>query len=371
MSTPTSTCAPSQARATPSASAGLTPAARDTASPSAVEVVRRARRRTTARRRVVVGSLAVLALGTFLVRVLLGDFTVTIPDFIRILGGAQIPGATFIVLDSTLPRATLGLLVGAAFGLGGAIFQTTLRNPLASPDVIGVSMGASAAAVFAIVTLGLSGPAVSAFAVVGALGVCAVIRLVAGDHAGYRLVLVGVGSAAFLSAVVQYLFTRADIYDAQAALIWLTGSLAAANWTLVTQLAVALAVLLPLVAWCARSLRLTELGRDTATALGSSPRRTDLLLGLAVLLVSVAVAAAGPVSFAGFLAGPIARALNAGRTSLLAAALTGAALVTGADYIGAYLVADTNLPVGVVTGALGAPFLLWLLATGRTSRSTS
>ena len=371
MSTPTSTRAPSQARATPSASAGLTPAAPDTASPSAVEVVRRARRRTTARRRVVVGSLAVLALGTFLVRVLLGDFTVTISDFVRILGGAQIPGATFIVLDSTLPRATLGLLVGAAFGLGGAIFQTTLRNPLASPDVIGVSMGASAAAVFAIVTLGLSGPAVSAFAVVGALGVCAVIRLVAGDHAGYRLVLVGVGSAAFLSAVVQYLFTRADIYDAQAALIWLTGSLAAANWTLITQLAVALAVLLPLVAWCARSLRLTELGRDTATALGSSPRRTDLLLGLAVLLVSVAVAAAGPVSFAGFLAGPIARALNAGRTSLLAAALTGAALVTGADYIGAYLVADTNLPVGVVTGAFGAPFLLWLLATGRTSRSTS
>ncbi|KQZ89307.1 enterobactin ABC transporter permease [Phycicoccus sp. Root563] len=338
---------------------------------AAALVVRGARRHTTRRRRLVVAGLAALTVGTFLVRVLLGDFTVTVADFVRILAGAQIPGATFIVLDSTLPRATLGVLVGAAFGLGGAIFQTTLRNPLASPEVIGVSMGASAAAVFAIVTLGLSGPAVSGFAVVGALAVCAVIRLVAGDHAGYRLVLVGVGSAAFLSAVVQYLFTRADIYDAQTALVWLTGSLAPADWTLIGQLGAALAVLLPLVAWCSRSLRLTELGPDTATALGSSPRRTDLLLGLAVLLVGVAVAAAGPVSFAGFLAGPIARALNAGRTSLLAAALTGAALVTGADHVGAYLVADTNLPVGVVTGALGAPFLLWLLATGRTSRSTS
>ena len=335
-----------------------------------VEVVRRARRGTARRHRLVVVGLALLVLGAFLVRVLLGDFTVTLPDFGRILAGEQIPGATFIVLETKLPRAVLGVLVGAAFGLGGAIFQTTLRNALASPDIIGVSMGASAAAVFAIVTLGLQGPAVSAFAVVGALGVSVVVRVVAGAHGGYRIVLVGVGSAAFLSAVVQYLFTRANIDDAQAALGWLTGSLARANWALIAQLTLALAVLLPLVAWLAGSLRLTELGQNTATALGSSPRRTDGLLLLAVLLVSVAVAAAGPVSFAGFLAGPIAKALNAGRTTLLGAMLTGAALVTAADFAGAYLIPDLNLPVGVVTGACGAPFLLWLLATGRTTRST-
>ena len=113
-----------------------------------------------------------------------------------------------------------------------------------------------------------------------------------------------------------------------------------------------------------RALRLTELGTDLATGLGSPAARTDALLLTGVLLVSVAVAAAGPVSLAGFLAGPIARALNAGRTTLLGAALTGAALVTGADHLGAYLVPDLNLPVGVVTGAFGAPFLLWLLATG-------
>lgn len=336
-----------------------------------VEVVRRARRVAARRHRLVVAGLTGLVLGAFLVRVLLGDFTVTFPDFLRILGGEQIPGATFIVMDAKLPRAVLGVLVGAAFGLGGAIFQTTLRNALASPDIIGVSMGASAAAVFAIVTLDLQGPAVSAFAIGGALAVSLVVRLVAGSHGGYRIVLVGVGSAAFLSAVVQYLFTRANIYDAQAALGWLTGSLARANWALIAQLAIALAVLLPLVAWLAGSLRLSELGQDTASALGSSPRRTDALLVLAVLLVSVAVAAAGPVSFAGFLAGPIAKALNAGRTTLLGAMLTGAALVTAADHVGAYLIADLTLPVGVVTGACGAPFLLWLLATGRTTRSTS
>lgn len=336
----------------------------------ATGIVCRARRSTARRHLLVVSGLGVAVVGAFLVRVLLGDFTVTFPDFVRILGGAQIPGATFIVLETKLPRAVLAVLVGAAFGVGGAIFQTTLRNALASPDIIGVSMGASAAAVFAIVTLGLQGAAVSGFAIAGALGVSLVVRLIAGSHGGYRIVLVGVGCAAFLSSVVQYLFTRANIYDAQAALVWLTGSLARANWVLISQLAIALAVLLPLVWWFAGALRLTELGPDTATALGSSPRRTDFLLLLAVLLVSVGVAAAGPVAFTGFLAGPIARALNGGRTTLVGALLTGALVVTTGDYLGAYLVPDLNLPVGVVTGACGAPFLLWLLATGRTTRST-
>ena len=138
-----------------------------------------------------------------------------------------------------------------------------------------------------------------------------------------------------------------------------------------TRTALSLLVLLPVAAWLARSLRATELGADSAISLGVAPWRTDGLLLVAVLLVAVGVAGAGPIAFAGFLAGPIARALNAGRTTLAGAALTGAALVVVADFVGAYLVPDLNLPVGVVTGACGAPFLLWLLATGRTSRSTS
>jgi len=343
----------------------------ETAAGYAVAQVRSARHRVARRHRWVVGSLALLAVGAVLVRVLLGDFTVTFPDFVRIVAGEQIPGATFVVMETKLPRALLGLMVGAAFGLGGAVFQTTLRNALASPDVIGVGMGASAAAVLAIVTLGLQGVAVSAFAVAGAVVTAVVVRLVAGAHGGYRVVLVGVGAAAFLSSAVQYLFTRASVYDAQAALVWLTGSLAPAGWPGVARTAASLLVLLPLAAWLARSLRATELGPDSATALGIAPWRTEGLLLVAVLLVAVGVAGAGPVAFAGFLAGPIARALNAGRTTLAGAALTGAALVVGADFVGAYLVPDLNLPVGVVTGACGAPFLLWLLATGRTSRSTS
>ncbi|PVG84839.1 enterobactin ABC transporter permease [Nocardioides gansuensis] len=338
------------------------------------EVVRRARALPVRRARRLVGSLTVVLVLAVAARVLLGDFTITIPDFFRILGGAEIPGASYILMESKLPRAVLGVLVGAALGLGGAIFQTTLRNPLASPDVVGISMGASAAAALAIITFGLDGPAVAACAIAGAAVVSLVVRLVAGrDPAGLyaggqRLVLVGIGMAAALQALVQYLFTRADVYDAHLVLRWLTGSLHDADWATIRIVGLALLVLLPVVLWQGRSLPATELGPDTATGLGVGPRREDVLLLVGVLLVAVAVAAAGPVAFVSFLAGPIARALNAGRTSLAGAALTGAVIVVGADYAADYLLVDINFPVGVVTGALGAPFLLWLLASGRASR---
>ena len=181
----------------------------------------------------------------FAARVLLGDYTVTIPDFLRILGGEQIPGATYIVMESKLPRAVLAVLVGLAFGIGGAIFQTTLRNPLASPDIVGVSLGASAAAVSAIALAGWTGWPVSAAAVAGAVGVALAVRAVAGDHGGFRLVLAGIGLAAAMQSVIQYVFTRVDEWDVQLVLRWLTGSVNGVAWSTIGLLAVALAVLLP------------------------------------------------------------------------------------------------------------------------------
>lgn len=332
--------------------------------------LRRARSRPARRSRVVIGALSLVLLGVFAARVLLGDFTFTVPDFFRILFGAEIPGASYILMESKLPRAVLGVLVGVAFGVGGAIFQTTLRNPLASPDIIGVSLGASAAAVYAIVELDLAGASVSVAAVTGALVVAAVVRLVAGPGAGHRLVLVGVGLAAALTSVIQYLFTRADVWDAQLALRWMTGSVNGADWPTIRLLALVLAVLLPAIVWLSRSMRITELGEDAAAGLGVPGRRTDLLLVVAVVLTAVAVAAAGPIAFVSFVAGPISRACNRGRTTLLGAALVGAAVVVGADYAADYLILDINFPVGVVTGAFGAPFLLWLLARGRTGRKS-
>lgn len=332
-----------------------------------LEVVQVARRRPRRRLVVVWTGLGLALVGAFLARILLGDFTFTVPDAVRIVLGEEIPGASFILMETKLPRAVLAVLVGLALGVAGATFQGALRNPLASPDIIGVAMGASAAAAFAIIELGHQGHAVAVWAAGGAVGMAAVVRLVGGS--GSRLVLVGVGATVALQAVVQYLFTRADEYDAHIALRWLTGSVAEATWPQIRLVAVGLLVLLPLTTLLVRSLGIAELGADLATGLGVGPGRTDLVLGMAVLLVALAVSVAGPVSFVAFLAGPIARALNGGRRTLLGAGLTGALIVVAAEYPADYLFADVNYPVGVVTGALGAPFLLWLLATGRAGRS--
>ncbi|MDQ0730396.1 FecCD family ABC transporter permease [Arthrobacter sp. B1I2] len=328
---------------------------------------------------------AVLAAGVvvlFAVSVLLGSYTVTIPDFFTIVtnhltGGAKIPGASFIVMENKLPRALTGTMIGIAFGLAGALFQTMLRNPLASPDVIGISSGASAAAVVAIVIFGASGAVVSGAALGGALAVAALIYAIStggairgsgrGSAARNRLVLAGVGIAAALQAVVSFLMTRADIRTAADALVWLNGSLNSANWDRTGVLFLALLVQVPAVVLIAGPLRILELGDDAAAGLGVrvNPARLALVL-IAVSLAAVATAAAGPVSFVAFLAGPIARRFT-GKASLPASALVGALIVLAADFFAAnlapLLLDGTVLPVGVVTGALGAPFLLWLLVT--------
>jgi iron complex transport system permease protein len=336
------------------------------------------------RNRTAVLALAVVVL--FAAAVLLGSYTVTVPDFFRILaahftGGPKIPGASFIVMENKLPRAVVGALIGAAFGLSGGLFQTMLRNPLASPDVIGISYGASAAAVTAMVVFGASGAALSGAALAGALGVAALIYAISrggplgsgaasggrGDAAGNRLILAGVGIAAVLQAVVSFLMTRADIRTAADALVWLNGSLNSASWDRAGVLGLALLVLVPGVVFLARRLRILELGDDVAAGLGVRVGSTRLAVVVtAVALAAAATAAAGPVAFVAFLAGPIARRFVR-KASLPASALTGVLIVLAADYVAAniapLLLDGTVLPVGVVTGALGAPFLLWLLVS--------
>ncbi len=327
-------------------------------------------------------ALALAAAAVFAAGILLGSYTVTIPDFFTILaahitGGSKIPGASFIVMEHKLPRAVVGGLVGAAFGLSGALFQTMLRNALASPDVIGISYGASAAAVTAIVVFGAAGAAVSGAALAGALGVAGLIYAISSrgssaspagkGAAGNRLILAGVGIAAALQAVVSFLMTRADIRTAADALVWLNGSLNAASWERAGVLGAALLVLVPAVAVIAGPLRILELGDDTASGLGVRVGATRLaVIVTAVALAAVATAAAGPVAFVAFLAGPVSRRFVR-QASLPASALAGMLIVLAADFVAVnlapLLLGGTVLPVGVVTGGLGAPFLLWLLVT--------
>lgn len=338
--------------------------------PAPVGIVAAGRRARTRRRRVVLGVLAVLLLAAVVATLCVGERTYSPLTVVRVLLGEQVPGASFTIDTLRTPRMLTGLLVGIGFGMGGVVFQTMLRNPLASPDIIGISAGSSAAAVLGITVVGLSGPALSVVAVVAGIAVAAAIYALSWRRGvqGARLILVGIAVGAMLDSVISYAMTRAGVYDANEALRWLTGSLNSAFWPGVGPLALAMAVLVPTTLVLARRLDALQLGDDTASALGVRPDHARLsLLVVAVALVAVATAAAGPVAFVAFLSGPIAHRLVRGTGSLLVpAALVGALLVLLGDFAGQHLL-GSRFPVGVVTGVLGAPYLLWLLA--RTNRS--
>ncbi len=294
----------------------------------------------------------------------LGDYPLPFDQLVATLTGHGTTASRFIVLDLRLPRALTGLLVGVCFGLSGTVFQNLLRNPLASPDIIGISYGASAGGVLAILLLGWSGMAVSGAALGGALLAAVVIYLVAwrGGLSGYRFVLVGVGVAALMLAVVDFLMTRASVFEAQTALVWLTGSLNGASAAQLHPLALACLVLVPLTLLVGRVLLVLQLGDDVATSVGLhvEPARLAAIV-LAVVLAAVATAAAGPVGFVAFVAGPVAKRLTRGSgPSLVPAALVGGLVVVASDVVGQHLL-PVELPVGVVTAAVGAPYLLFLL----------
>ncbi|MBS42407.1 MAG: ABC transporter permease [Nocardioides sp.] len=328
------------------------------------------RRRRRTRRRVVVVVLAALVLAVLATSLMVGNTFYPPGDVVRVVLGQDVPGASFTVGTLRLPRAVLALLTGAALGLGGITFQTMLRNPLAAPDVIGISSGASAAGVVGIVLLGLSGAATSALAVTAALGTALLIYLLAFKDGvvGTRLILVGIGVAAMLDSVVAYVIVRAAQWDLQVAMRWLTGSLNNASWDQVLPLLLAVLVAGPVLLSQARPLELLQHGDDAAAALGVRVERTRLIcIVAAVALVAFATAASGPVAFVAFLAGPIAaRVVGAGGSLMVPSALTGALLVLLADLLGQFAF-DARYPVGVVTGVLGAPYLVYLLI--RTNRA--
>jgi iron complex transport system permease protein len=298
----------------------------------------------------------------------LGDYTIAMPDLLAALIGHGSGGDTFVITRLRLPRVLLGALVGAALGVSGAVFQAVLRNPIASPDIIGVTTGASAAAVAGLLIFGITGPALSAVAFGGALLVAVAIYLLSrrGGVTGYRFALIGIAFAFVASSVLNFLLSRADVNDAQVALTWLVGSLSGTGWDDVVLVAAALLVLLPAAILLARPLGILQLGDDAATSLGVRAERLRLaLLVVAVALAATATAATGPIAFVAFLAAPIARRLPTDDRSVLAAsALIGAGTVLIADTIGQHLLGGgLHVPAGIITGAVGAPCLLWLLAS--------
>jgi iron complex transport system permease protein len=298
-----------------------------------------------------------------------GDFPISFADVLRTLAGNGNAGQEFIVHDLRLPRVLVGLLVGASLALGGALFQSVSRNPLGSPDVLGLGQGATAGALVVIVLFSGSATQVTLGALVGGLATGLAIYLLAwkrGVH-GYRLVLVGIGVSAIVTAVNGYLMTEANLVEASRAVVWMTGSLSGRDWAQVWPLLTLCAVLVPLVLVNARGLRMMEMGDDVSHALGVRVERVRLLLMVAaVLLTSAATAACGPVSFVALTAPQLARRLTRSPgPNLLPSLCMGATLLVTADWISQWVFGADQLPVGVVTGVLGGVYLLWLLVTER------
>lgn len=317
----------------------------------------------------VVALLLLAALAASLLLIGTGDFPIPAGDVVRTLLGDGNAGQEFIVRELRLPRVLVGLLVGASLGLGGALFQAVTRNPLGSPDVLGVGQGATAGALTVIVLFSGSAARVTLGALVGGLVTGLAIYLLAwkrGVH-GYRLVLVGIGVSAVVTAVNGYLLTISDLVDAARAVVWMTGSLNGRDWDQVWPLLALCAVLVPLVLANARGLRMMEMGDDVSNALGVRVERVRaLLMVAAVLLVATATAAAGPVSFVALTAPQLARRLTGSPgPNLLPSLCMGAALLVTADWASQRLLGADQLPVGVVTGVLGGVYLLWLLVTER------
>lgn len=330
-----------------------------------VDAVGASRIRRGRRRRIVIAVLTVLAVASFAVTLMVGKTFYPPSDVLRVVLGENVPGASFTVGRLRLPRAVLAVVAGTCFGLGGITFQTMLRNPLASPDIIGISSGASAAAAFAIISLSLGGSQVSVFfAIAVGLGVAVLIYVLSfrDGVAGTRLILIGIGIAAMLDSVTAYLLSTAAAWDLQETMRWLTGSLNGANWGSTVPVLLALVVLGPVLLSQSRNLSTIQLGDDAAQALGVRVERTRILTIIAAVgLIAFATAAAGPIAFVAFLSGPIAaRIVGPGTSLLIPSALVGALLVLVADFCGQYAF-GTRYPVGVVTGALGAPYLVYLI----------
>ncbi|SIO94078.1 FecCD family ABC transporter permease [Vibrio spartinae] len=329
-----------------------------------LQQVRSARQQRMRRWSLLTLGLLILAGSAWCLTLILGQ-SYTSPAVVwGVLQGEHIPGASFTVGYLRLPRAMISLLVGMSFGLAGVAFQTMLRNPLASPDIVGVSSGASAAAVFAIIVLNMDGSAVAIFSILVGLAVALTVYGLSYKNgvAGTRLILIGIGISAMIESYIAYLLSQASSWDLQEAMRWLTGSVNSVQIHQSISLLISLVIFGSLLLSQTKSLDALRLGDDTAAALGVNITVTRIIVMVcAVGLIAVATAVTGPIAFVAFLSGPIAaRMVGSNGTLFIPAALVGAVLVLTGDYIGQFLL-PSRYPVGVITGALGAPYLIYLI----------
>ncbi|WP_066928520.1 FecCD family ABC transporter permease [Streptomyces sp. NBRC 110611] len=291
----------------------------------------------------------------------------SLPQTVSGLLGTGDPGTVMVVRDFRLPRIVVGLMAGAALGISGCLTQTLAGNRLATPDLVGVNEGATAAVVAAAAgsTTGMVGD--WWLGPLGAVAAAVLVVLCAGGAGagGYRVLVVGIGVSTFIGAVSDLIMSRENENTAGGVFLWAVGSLNGRDWSAGTPMLIALLLLVPLSLAAGHRLQLLRFDDDVAACLGTDLRRVRAAaLALAVALAGTAVGVGGPIAFVA-LAAPILAQRLAGptRVPITGSALIGAALIAAADALGR-VVAPVELPVGVVTSVLGGPFLLWVLFRG-------
>ncbi|KFM94313.1 iron chelate uptake ABC transporter family permease subunit [Paenibacillus macerans] len=329
-----------------------------------IEFIMAGRRQRRRRWILITGFLAVLACVLCCAMLLLGNTIYPVQDVIRALSGEQLKGVSFAVNTIRLPRMLAGLFAGFAFGAAGCIFQTMLRNPLANPNVIGITSGSSAAAVFCITLLHSNRAVVSVASVIAGLVTVIIIYLLSRGKSFSvgRLILVGIGIQAMLDALISYLLLVGAQQDIPAAIRWLSGSLNGSQMHELPPLVLTVLIFTPIAIVLGKHLSLLELGEQSATSLGVNTDKTRIALILSsVCMIALATATTGPIAFVSFLSGPIAKRLaGAGFSNIIPAGLVGVNLVLAADLIGQFAF-EYRFPVGIMTGILGAPYLIFLL----------
>ena len=294
----------------------------------------------------------------------LGSYAVPLGEIMDVLGSRGDSGARFVVMQLRLPRILSAVLVGAALAMAGALLQGVVSNPLASPDIIGINAGASAAAVFWVIS-GFDRSGVPPAAFIGALCAAGAIYTLSrrGHLSTSRLVLVGIGVNAMLTALIQLLMVRGRIDDVQQVYRWMAGSFYTSMWPDIHLMLIAVILLAPVGAAALGTLRVMQIGESTARSVGIPVEAVRLgVLGLSCALSALAVSISGPIGFAALAMPHLARMLAGPMSAgvFVLCGLLGSILLLAADIFGQYAL-PVMLPAGVVTAAVGAPYFLVLL----------
>lgn len=300
------------------------------------------------------------------VYLMIGDSYYSLETVIRSLLGENIPQASFTIRMLRFPRLLLGLLCGFAFGVSGHIFQKMLKNPLASPDIIGMTTGASTAAIFCILVLQLDGHMISLFSIMGGLLTSLIVYMLArkSSNVHQKIILIGLGMQAFLNAMTSYLLLDAAQYDVASAMRWLSGSLNHASMETVMRI-------LPMIIICTiallciyQKLDIMELGEQMAITLGLNISVSRFMIFVfALVLAALGASATGPIASVSFLASPLTQKIMKNhQVHMIQSGLVGMILVIVADFVAQNML-PARYPVGVVTGLLGAPYLLYMLVS--------